>query len=253
MSNWLIEELDKLALTHRILEMEGHGDMTQGHMSLRDPDGRGFWMKRRGIGLGEVSDNGDFILLDFSGSQLKGSGRPHSEWPLHSEILLRRPDVAVVAHTHPFYSGIFSATNETLKPLTLDGSRFATTVPHHKGSAELVNTPALGQELAEALGMAYAIFLGNHGITFVGKSTEQALLMGLSVERAAQAQILAASSGYALSWPDDAEMAKRRTSGTVNETNEPAGFYRQTFEYYARKLRWAESRNGAGAKGFYRL
>jgi ribulose-5-phosphate 4-epimerase/fuculose-1-phosphate aldolase len=223
-------------------------------LSLRDPDGRGFWMKRRGIGLGEVSDHNDFILLEFSGKQLEGAGRPHSEWPLHSEIFLARPEITVAAHTHPFYSGIFSATNEVLKPLTLDGSRFATAVPHHKGSAELVNTPALGQDLAKVLGAAYAIFLGNHGITFVGKSTAQALLMGLSVERAAQAQILAASSGLPLVWPDDAEMAKRRTSGTVNETNEPTGgFYEQTFDYYARKLRWAESRNGGSAQGYYRV
>lgn len=46
------DELEKLATAHRILEMEGHGDMTLGHMSLRDPEGRGIWMKRNAIGLG---------------------------------------------------------------------------------------------------------------------------------------------------------------------------------------------------------
>ena len=44
----------QLSQACRILEMEGHGDMTLGHVSLRDPDGRCFWLKRNRIGLGEV-------------------------------------------------------------------------------------------------------------------------------------------------------------------------------------------------------
>ena len=44
----------QLSQACRILEMEGHGDMTLGHVSVRDPDGRGFWLKRNRIGLGEV-------------------------------------------------------------------------------------------------------------------------------------------------------------------------------------------------------
>lgn len=46
------QSLDELARACRILEMEGHGDMTLGHVSLRDPEGRGFWLKRNRIGLG---------------------------------------------------------------------------------------------------------------------------------------------------------------------------------------------------------
>ena len=33
----LRQSLDELARACRILEMEGHGDMTLGHLSLRDP------------------------------------------------------------------------------------------------------------------------------------------------------------------------------------------------------------------------
>ena len=42
------------SLAYRILDMEGHTDLTQGHLSIRDPDGRGFWMKRTGIAFCEV-------------------------------------------------------------------------------------------------------------------------------------------------------------------------------------------------------
>jgi L-fuculose-phosphate aldolase len=145
----------------------------------------------------------------------------------------------------------FSATSEELLPLTLDGSRFATRVPHHKDTAELVNTVELGQGLADALGEAYAVFMLNHGITFVGRTIDQALLMGLSVERACQAQLAAAASGLKMEWPSEEAMAALRRSGTGNETHAPQGFYRQTFDYYARKLAWAG--RTAPMPGFYRL
>lgn len=72
--------------------MEGHEDVFQGHLSLRDPDGRGIWLKRRGLGLSEVRSAEDFTLLDFDGNQLAGSGHHHSEWPIHSEVMLARPE-----------------------------------------------------------------------------------------------------------------------------------------------------------------
>src|ERR1700694_5553693 len=100
MTSSLCGSLDQLARACRILEMEGHGDMTLGHLSLRDPQGRGFWLKRNRIGLGEVLSAGDFVLVDWSGQQLAGSGGRHSEWPIHSEILRLRADVRVVAHSH---------------------------------------------------------------------------------------------------------------------------------------------------------
>jgi hypothetical protein len=50
----LTEALEQLARACRIMEMENHGDMSLGHVSPRDPNGRGFWLKRNRIGLGEV-------------------------------------------------------------------------------------------------------------------------------------------------------------------------------------------------------
>src|SRR3954466_11687353 len=98
------KELEDLARGCRVLEMEGHGDFTLGHLSLRDPAGRGFWLKRNRYGLGEIEGPGDFVLVDMDGVQLSGEGGLHSEWPIHSEVFRLRPDVNVVAHTHPFHA-----------------------------------------------------------------------------------------------------------------------------------------------------
>jgi len=48
--------------------------MTLGHLSLRDPEGRGLWLKRNAAGLGEIAGPEDFILIDFDGTKLDGDG-----------------------------------------------------------------------------------------------------------------------------------------------------------------------------------
>src|SRR5580692_12402317 len=102
------EQLTEAARACRILDMEGHGDMTLGHLSVRAAGGAGFWMKRNRIGLGEVLGPDDFGLVAWDGNQIAGSGGRHSEWPIHSEIFRLRPDVNVVVHSHPLYASIFS-------------------------------------------------------------------------------------------------------------------------------------------------
>jgi L-fuculose-phosphate aldolase len=101
-------ELTELSRACRILELEGHGDFTLGHAALRDTQGRGFWMKRNAAGLGEICDSEDFVLVDMTGNKLSGSGGRHSEWPIHSEIFRRRPEINVTFHTHPLYGCIMS-------------------------------------------------------------------------------------------------------------------------------------------------
>ena len=184
----LRKSLDELARACRILEMEGHGDMTLGHLSFRDPEGRGFWLKRNRIGLGEVMGAGDFVLVDWDGQQLAGSGGRHSEWPIHSEILRMRPDVHVVAHTHPFHACVFSASLDPLEPFGLDADYFID-VPRHADQVALITTKEEGVALAQSLGAGFAVLLANHGVTFCGTSIPHATCVGVFLEKACKAQL----------------------------------------------------------------
>jgi len=84
----LKETLLKLAAGCRVLAMEGHNDMSLGHLSFRDPQGRGLWLKKAQRGLEEIFDPSDFLLIDFEGRRLESEGFCHSEWPIHTEIML---------------------------------------------------------------------------------------------------------------------------------------------------------------------
>jgi ribulose-5-phosphate 4-epimerase/fuculose-1-phosphate aldolase len=207
LGNSLAATLRDLARACRILKMEGHGDVTMGHLTLRDPDGRGFWMKRSGIGMGEMREASDFLLLDFDGRRLYGDGAMHIEWPLHAEIFRARPDVNVIGHTHPFHATTFSATRVPLRSVAHDGAMFGGTVPYYTGTSSLIDTPELGRALARSLGDAPAILMRNHGITYVGDNMMHTTLVGIFLEKACKAQLTLAASNMPWSWPEAEEFA----------------------------------------------
>lgn len=231
------ELLQRLAQACRILEMEGHGDMTLGHVSLRDPHGRGFWLKRNRVGLGEVLGPQDFILVDFQGRQLEGDGGRHSEWPIHSQILLRRPDVQVVAHTHAFHASVLSASGEPLLPFTLDADYFAD-LPRDSSEAALLTTVADGDTLAQALGSHFAVLMANHGISFCGTSIEHATCVGVFLEKAARAHMTGMAAGFERRMPGEATRARRHA-----QVMTPAHI-EHSWNFFCRKLAALESRSG---------
>jgi len=213
-------QLDELCAAHRVLAVEGHEDRTSGHVSWRDPQGRGFWMKRSHIGMDEVLSPADLLLVDFAGNVLAGTGSRHYEWPIHAEILRVRPDVQAVGHTHPFYSQIFASTDEPLRPIAKEGAWFDDQ-PKFQETCSLIRTPELGVRLAATLGAADAVFLMSHGIAFVGTTVRECTLVGIYLEAAVRAQITIAMTGFRYKWPDEADARAKRaqtrtTSGIDN-------------------------------------
>ena len=225
-------ELETLVKGSRILELNGHSDRIWGHVAMRDPDGQGFWIKRHGISLGEVFDADDFQLTSFEGEMLHGKGQRHSEWPIHGEVFLRRPDIHVTAHTHPFYSSIFSAIPGPLRQVrggtTIDVARY-------EGSSELVVTRERGSELAEALGSSNAVFMRNHGVVFGGANVLDMIKLGIDLETACHQTLMANGSGYDWRWPDDAEMARKSADYAPRKRGGPL------WDYYCRVLERAEA------------
>lgn len=239
MSNSLRAELDDLARGCRILEMEGHGDRTVGHMALRDPEGRGFWMKRAGIGLGEVFDARDFVLLDFEGLQLAGAGTPHNEWPIHAEILKRRADIDATAHTHPFWGSLYSACEEPLFTVVPRSTTQPVLPPRWEDSAGLVNTPEMGRSLAETMGDHYAVLLRNHGMVTCGPAVMDAVLVAIALDKMCREALTIAGSGLKFARPDENALLAKMAQGN-GLAAEIVG-HRALWDYFCRKLARAEA------------
>jgi L-ribulose-5-phosphate 4-epimerase len=56
----------------------------------------------------------DMVAMDFSGHPLQGERKPSSEYQLHQEIYLRRPDVLAIVHTHSVYASSFAAAHKPI-------------------------------------------------------------------------------------------------------------------------------------------
>jgi L-fuculose-phosphate aldolase len=241
LTNRLANTLDDLARACRILEMEGHGDMTLGHLSLRDPEGRGFWMKRNAFGLGEIIGPDDFVLVDMDGNKIAGQGGRHSEWPIHSEILRNRPDINVVGHTHPQYASVFSASTESLLPYTVDADYF-TNVPRHEADVALITTKQEGQDLANALGDDFVVLLASHGVTFVGTSVSHATCVAIFFEKACKAHVIGNGAKIRPSFPNS-HVRQKRHSQIMTPVH-----WEHSWAYFTRKLAALSAANTAGVQ-----
>ncbi len=218
-----------LSRAHRILNLEGHNDMSLGHCSMRDPWERGVWLKRANLGLEEVREE-DFILLDFDGNVLGGEGMRHLEWPLHTEILRARSDVNFVCHTHPLASTLFSCTREKLAPYTNEGCWFTVPPPHYLTTSDLIDTMELGADLARTLGNAEAAFLRNHGMVVAGATVKDMTLAAIFLEKACRAQLELAKTGLKYSAPEAAEVDRKRKNIYPRRARD------NFWDYYNRKL-----------------
>src|SRR5918911_2882128 len=100
-----------VAVGCRILALEDQGDFVWGHVSARDPEGRGVWMKAAAVGFEEVTPE-RVLLVSWDGTVLDGDGRRHAEWPIHTELMRRREDVVAVVHTHAPWAVAFASTEQ---------------------------------------------------------------------------------------------------------------------------------------------
>jgi L-fuculose-phosphate aldolase len=206
-----VDELRELvALGCRILGANGHDDYVWGHVSARDPEGRGVWMKASTFGFDEITAE-HVILVGFDGAVLVGDFPRHIEWPIHTELLRARPEAGSVVHSHPPYSIAVAASGQPVRAVSHAGTLFVPPdVPRFTKTAELIVTPQMGVDVAATLGDQNAVFLVNHGIVTAGKDVRDAVIRAVLLEKAAYHQMLTHSFGGPRHWSSDEEALRKR-------------------------------------------
>ncbi len=178
-----------------VLAAQGQGDMTRGHVSVRVPNQDAlFYMKPHSVGLDEITME-NILTIDLDGEVVAGTARRHSEVYIHSEIYRARPDVNAVIHTHSTYSVALSCTNRKIRPISQGGAAFAGALPLYSGTIDLIRTPVLGRGVAAALGKHAAVLLKSHGVVMAGRSLDEAVVLLVMLENAAQIQLMVEAAG----------------------------------------------------------
>jgi ribulose-5-phosphate 4-epimerase/fuculose-1-phosphate aldolase len=205
------EDAVRLAVqASRALAAAGQADMVWGHASVRDPGGRGAWMKSAGWGLEEI-DAAKIVLVSPEGEVAWGEGPRHIEYPIHTAIMAARPDVGSVVHTHSAAANEFAALEVTLRPLDHAGSLFCyPDIPRFTLTGGLIKTGALGAALAGALDRARACLMPQHGIVAVGPDAPAAVMTAVLLDRACRTQLNAMAAGPLRRWGDAEDTVAKR-------------------------------------------
>lgn len=219
-----------VSLASRILAGTGANDLIWGHASMRDPGGRGVWIKQASWGLEEVTP--ELVhLVSPDGDVLDGGGPRHSEYPIHTEIMLARPDAGGVVHVHSRAAVALGASGQPLRPVSHEANYFVPpAVPRFTQTSDLILTRELGAAVARTLGSCPAVFLVDHGIVCAGPNLESATVAAILLERACQQQILTRSLGDSYQWTPEAESLAKR-----EHTYRPQHI-RQVWDYLVRRL-----------------
>ena len=185
----------KLIDAGRILENEGQGDLTRGHVSVRVPgDPTHFFMKPHSYGFDEITPE-NMVICNLEGEKVAGGGRKHSEVYIHSEIFKARPDVNSVIHTHPTYAVALSATGKSLQPISQPSVAFSDGLPYYTDTIELIRSKEMGIGVARALGACKAVLMRNHGVAVVGSTVEESTILAIMLDNACQIQLAAMAAG----------------------------------------------------------
>lgn len=180
-----------IAAACRVLQAVGQGDMVWGHVSVRDANGRGVWVKGSGLGFDEVTEK-NCVLLSWDGQVVAGTAGRHVEYPIHTELMAARPDVGGIVHTHPLYSVAFASLGRPLRALSHEGAQFVPPdLPRFTRTGDLISTAELGRELARVLGAGRAALMPRHGIVTVAPTLGEAVGAAVHLERACQMDLLA--------------------------------------------------------------
>jgi ribulose-5-phosphate 4-epimerase/fuculose-1-phosphate aldolase len=169
------------------------------HFSAMLPDGQHFLVNPFGLHFSEINAS-NLIVCNFDGKVVRGNGEPSaSAHHIHAPIHRLVPRARVLLHTHqPYATALTMIAGGRLKWALHTTCRFYGRVAYDNDYDGVALSDTVGERMAKILGDADVLFLGNHGVITAAPTVAQAFDDLYFVERAAQTQILAMSTGQPL-------------------------------------------------------
>jgi ribulose-5-phosphate 4-epimerase/fuculose-1-phosphate aldolase len=200
-----IHELRRdLAAAFRAAVRFGMHEGVCNHFSLAIDDNRTFLMNPHGVHFSRLRAS-DLITVDVAGKGVDAEERKHTAFYIHSRIHRANPRARCVLHAHPVHAtALAMIEGGRLLPCHQNSLRFHDRCAYYDSFGGLVFDDTEGDRIAASLADKTVLFMKNHGVMVVGPSVAEALDDLYYLERAAQAQIVAMSTGQKLALiPDE--------------------------------------------------
>jgi ribulose-5-phosphate 4-epimerase/fuculose-1-phosphate aldolase len=169
-------------------------------------DGAQFLLNPKGRHFSRVRAS-ELLLLDANNPDaLSGPDAPDATaWYLHAHLHQHLPQARCVLHTHmPYATALCCLQDFEFLMLDQNACRFYGRIAYDRDYAGMALSDDEGARVAKLLGPSKSVlFMGNHGVIVVGPSVAEAFDELYYLERAAQNQVLAMSTGRALALVPD--------------------------------------------------
>ncbi|MFO1193687.1 MAG: aldolase [Rhodoferax sp.] len=200
-----------LAVAFRWAARLGMHESIANHFSVAvSDDGRRFLLNPVGSHFARIRAS-ELLLLDAADpSTLQGPDAPDpTAWHLHAELHQRLPQARCILHTHmPHATALCCLQDFEFLMLDQNACRFHGRIAYDRAYAGMALDTIEGQRVAQLLGPGKSVlFMGNHGVIVVAPSVAQAFDELYYLEKAAQLQLLALSTGRPLALIPDAVAA----------------------------------------------
>lgn len=163
--------------TVRKLAELGLNKGTSGNASVRCRDG--FLLTPSGMSVEQMTAAG-MVHMQFDGSYEQAK-KPSSEWRFHRDILVNRPELNAVIHTHSMFATTLACLQKDIPPfhymIAVTGGDTIRCAPY-----ALFGSQALSDNALTALHERKACLLANHGMIALGCDLEDALAVTIEVE-----------------------------------------------------------------------
>jgi HCOMODA/2-hydroxy-3-carboxy-muconic semialdehyde decarboxylase len=191
---------EELVTANRILAREGIVD-SFGHVSARHPEDPGRFLLSRARAPDCIEED-DIMEFTLEGAAIDADGRaPYLERFIHGGIYEARSDVFSVVHNHSPSVIPFGVTGHRLQPLLHMCANIGHEVPiwdsrdKFGDTALLVDSVAMGRDLARAIAAGRTALMRGHGATIAGVTIRQAVFISIYLEVNAKLQMQSMAMG----------------------------------------------------------
>lgn len=165
-----------LKITQKLAELSLNKG-TSGNCSVRFESG--FLVTPSGMSVEQMTA-ADMVQMAFDGS-FEQTQKPSSEWRFHRDILVNRPEINAIVHTHSMFATTLACLQKDIPPfhymIAVAGGDTIRCAPY-----ALFGSQALSDNALAALHERKACLLANHGMIALGCNLEDALAVTIEVE-----------------------------------------------------------------------
>lgn len=158
-----------------------------------------FLVNPYGLAFSEIRAS-DLLVCDFDGHVVEGDGRPEATaFYIHGRVHQLVPRARVALHTHmPYATALSMVDGEPLVWAGQTALKFYGRTAVDDDYNGLALDGAEGERIASTLGDADVVFMRNHGVMVIGATIAEAWDDLYYLERAAEVQVKAMSTGRRL-------------------------------------------------------